>query len=636
MTAVRSQKTGVRRSVQRVLAVGLTVLTAWGQQMGIAPIRPRARVFIRPYEAVDVPPVRLANSPRLAQLVRAGALYLTVQDAIALALENNIDLEVARYNPIIAEWNVERSEAGGALPGVPSNASQAGSVAIGQGVAGSQRAAGVQIAGSNKSSGQTSNAQITQVGPVTQTLDPSIQESSTFSHTTFPQPNTIQSVTPVLISNTRAHSGSYQQGFLTGGSVTATYTDNYLNENAPTDVLNPSTATNLSVFVQHNLLRGMGIAVNARTITVSKMNVGISDLNFRAGVIAVVAQVLDLYYGLAADYEDVKAKQNAAETARTFLANVNRQIQLGAVAPPEAINAEQQVVTTEQAVVDSQTALRQQEIQLKNLISRTGTADPVLREVRIVPVDRITIPPKDDLPPLDEMVKQARANRPDLMAENQNLRASEVSALGTRNGLLPTAQVLAGLTNAGLSGTRRLNLTPNLPPSDPYFVGGVGTALGQMFRRNFPTERIGAFYMQPLLNRMAQADFAIDQLQLRQNQLSTAKDLNQVEVDVLNYVVALQQARARYDAAVKNRVLEEQLYKAEQRKYELGTSVPYNVIAMQRDLIAAQSAETAALVAYSEARIALDRTLGRTLEVYHVSIDEARTGRVSATTEPRP
>jgi outer membrane protein len=617
----------MRQGIAAALAVLMPGSVLWGQQAAIAPIRPSAPVIIRPYEAVDVPPVRLANSPRLAQLVRAGALYLTVQDAIALALENNIDIEVARYNPIIAEWNVERSEAGGALPGVPSNASQAGSVAVGQGVAGSQAAAGVRIAGSNKSSGQTANAQISQVGPVTQTLDPSIQESSTFSHTTFPQPNIVQSVTPVLISNTRAHSASYQQGFLTGGAVTVNYTDNYLNENSPTDVLNPSSATNVSISVQQNLLRGLGIAVNARTITISKLNVTTSDLNFRAQVIGVIVNVLNLYYGLAADYEDLKAKRNAAETARTFLANVRRQIELGAVAPPEAINAESQVVTTGQAVVDAEATLRQAEVQLKNLLSRTGTADPLLRSVRIVPVDRITIPDKDDLPPIEEMVKQARANRVDLAAEKQNVQASEISALGTRNGLLPTSQVFAGTSNAGLAGTPRVS--PGVLPPDPYFVGGVGTALGQTFRRNFPTERIGAYYAASLLNRTAQADYAIDQLQLRQTRLSTEKDLNQVEVDILNYVIGLRQARARYDAAVQNRVLEEQLYKAEQRKYELGTSVPYNVIQMQRDLIAAQSAEMAALVAYSQARIALDRTLGRTLDVYHVSVAEARSGQIA-------
>jgi outer membrane protein len=614
--------------LRRCLAVGLSITCpvslAWGQQASLAPVKPSAPLIVRPYVQVTVPPVRVANSSRLSQLVRAGALYLTAQDAVALALENNIDIEVARYNPFIAQWRVERAEAGGALPGVPSNASQAGAVALGQGVAGSQAAAGVRIAGTGSNNGQSANATVSQIGPVTQTLDPSIQETSTFSHTTQPQPNTGQSITPVLISDTRAHSATYQQGFLTGGSMSVKYTDNYLRENSPTDVLNPSSDATLTISGQHNLLRGFGIAVNARTITVAKMNVNTSDLNFRTQVIAVVTQVLNQYYSLSSTYEDLKAKQNAAEVARAFFGNVKRQIELGSVAPPEAINAEAQVVTSQQAVVDAQATLRQQELRLKNLLSRAGTADPVLASVRIVPVDRIAIPEKDDLPPIDEMVKQARANRADLAAAKANQKASEVSALGTRNGVLPSLQVFGAATNTGLSGTARTVVAGGtVEAPDPYFVGGIGNALGQIFRRNFPTQRIGAFYQAPIRNWQAQADYEIDQLQLRQTELNNQKDLNQVEVDVMNYVVALQQARARYDAAVKNHVLQQGLFKGEQRKFELGSSIPYNVIQQQRDLITGQSAETAALVTYSNARIALDQVLGRTLEVNHISITEA-------------
>jgi outer membrane protein TolC len=611
--------------------VGITYTTALSllpaQQLSIEPVRPSAPAIVRPYMAPTVPPARLANSPRLSQLIRAGTLYLTAQDAIALALENNIDIEVARYNPIIAEWNVTRSEAGGALPGVPSNASQAGAVALGQGVAGSQAAAGVRISGFGNNAGQTANATVAQVGPVTQTLDPSIQEQSTFSHTSTPQANSVQSLTGNLIANTRAHSFSYQQGFLTGGNITVRYTDNYLNENSPTDVLNPSSAPTVSITAAHNLLRGFGIAVNARTITVAKMNLNTSDLSFKTQVINLVVQVLNVYYGLASAYDDVKAKTNAADVARTFVDNVKEQVRLGAVAPPDLITAQSQAVTSQQAVVDSRTNLQQEELTLKSLISRTGSADPLLREVRIVPTDKIVIPEKDELPPLDQMVSQALANRSDLAAERANLAASEVSALGTKNGLRPNLQVFGGESHAGLAGEPRVVTTPRgTETADPYFVGGIGTALGQLARRNFPTDRIGAFFQAPIHNRQAQADYAIDQLQLRQSQLSAQKDSNQVQVDVLNYVVALQQARARYDAAVKNRVLQQDLFASEQKKYALGASTPYNVTQQQRDLVTAQSAEMSALVSYSTARIALDRTLGTTLEANHVSIAQARLG----------
>jgi outer membrane protein TolC len=293
------------------------------------------------------------------------------------------------------------------------------------------------------------------------------------------------------------------------------------------------------------------------------------------------------------------------------------------------INAQAQAVTSQQAVVDSDASLKQQEVALKNLLSRTGIGDPVLANVRVVPIDPIQIPARDDLSSIDVLVQQALANRSDLAAGQANERASEISALGTRNGVLPNLQVFGGESHAGLAGAPRTVVTRGqAQTADPYFVGGIGTALGDVFRRNFPTERIGAFYQEPIGNRQAQADQAIDQLQLRQTQLNTRKDRNQVEVDVRNYVVALQQARARYESAVQNRKLQQELLDAEQKRFRLGASTPYNVTLQQRDLITAQSAEIAALVSYNTSRIALDQTLGATLEVNHVSIEQARRGRV--------
>jgi outer membrane protein len=612
----------------RKQAVALLCLTSLGWAQDIAPVRPQAPIIVRPYQPVTVSPIRLANSVRLNELVRAGMLYLTAQDAIALALENNIDIEVSRYNPFISEWNLERSEAGGALPGVPSGASQAGSVASGQGVAGSQAAAGVSVPGA-RSSGSGSNASVSQIGPVTQNLDPILQENTTFSHLSAPQPDEVQSGVFNLIQTTHVYSGSYQQGLLIGGIATVSYSDHYLNETASSDLLNPTVAPSVSVSLQQNLLRGFGIAANARTITVSRMNLNTTELNFRTQVISVVSQVLNAYYNLAADYEDLRAKRSASETAQGFVNDVKRQIEIGSVAPTDLISAESGAASSAQAVVDSDVAVRQQELSLKNLISRTGPADPVLANVRIVPIDSLAIPNSDDLLPVDQMVRQALANRPDLASELAGEKANEVNSLGTKNGILPTLDGFLVESQAGLAGVpRTVNLGGLSESGDKYFGGGIGTALGQVFRRNFPTESIGAFYQEPLRNRQAQADYSIDLLQLRQTQLTNRKDLNQVEVDVRNNVVALQQARARFDAAVKNRQLQEELFDAEQRRFRLGASTPYNVTLQQRDLINAQSTAVAAEVAYSAARVSLDQTLGITLETNHVSMVDVKNGKI--------
>lgn len=601
----------------------------------IAPVRPQAPVIVRPYLAVTVPPIRTSNSERLRGLIRAGMLYLTAQDAIALALENDIDIEVSRYNPFIAQWNLERAQAGGALPGVPSAIAQAGQVATGQGVAGSQAAANVTAAGVTTTTGRTANATISQIGPVTPNLDPIIQETTTFSHISSPQPDAVQSEVFNLVQATHAYTGSYQQGLISGGVVSVNYSEHYLNENAPTDVLNPTVAPSAGISVQYNFLRGFGTAANARTITVSRMNLNITDLNFKNQVIGVVAQVLNAYYTLAADYEDLRAKRNASEIAQSFVTDVKRQIELGATAPSDLISAESQETSSAQAVEDSEATLRQQELALEGLISRTGAADPLLEGVRLVPIDSITVPATDNLPPVGQMVQQALAQRPDLAAELANEKASEVNTLGTKNGILPTLQAVGVESQAGLAGTpKTVNVDGFIETSPARFHGGIGDALSQVFQRDFATEIAGAFFQEPIRNRQAQADYAIDLLSLRQTQLGNRKDLNQVEVDVRNGVVALRQARARYEAAVQNRDLQEQLFDAEQRRYRLGASTPYNVATAQRDLINAQSAELAARVGYMNARVGLDQTLGVTLEANHVNLEEAKSGKVARPSTP--
>lgn len=618
-------------NARKVLALALCFCftPAWGQQQNeINPERPIAPILWRPYLPVTVPPVRLANSSRLRDLIRAGKLYLSLQDAIALALENDIDIESLRYND--AEWRVERAQAGGALPGVPTGASLTSSVASGQGVLGSQAAAGVRISGASGGTSGTTNVTVSQVGTVAQTYDPTVQEGTTFSHRSLPQPNAITSGNSVLIQGQRIYSASYQQGFETGGSVNVSYNNHYLNENAPTDVLNPSEAPTLSITIQHNLLQGLGIAVNTKDIRVAKANVGISDLNFRALVERTVANVVGTYFALVADHEDLAAKQNALDTSRRFLEDTRRRVELGAAAQLDVTTAQNQVSQSDQARVNSQAGVLQAELQLKGLISRTGTGDPLIAEVQIVPLDRIEIPAADEIPPFKELAAKAGTTRSDLLAAKANVDVSDISAIATINGLLPSAVVIATKSNAGTAGVPRIVSTPyGAYTANSYFVGGVGSALGQIFRNNFPSQSIGVGMQIQAKDRVAEADYAIDQLSLRQQQLGLAKSLNQAQVDIMNSIVALRQARARYEAAVQNRILQQQLYEAEQKKFAAGESTAYNVTQQQRDFVAGQSTELSALVGWENARISLDQNTGATLDVYHVSIAEAQAGKVA-------
>lgn len=645
--------------LRQCIAVGLCTICAGPlslAQQSIAPVKPTGTIFFRPYKTPEIPRSRMTNSMRLASLIRAGKLYLTAQDAIALALENNIDLESDRYNALIAVSQFERQQAGGPLPGVPNATSQAGNVATGQGVSGSQAAAGVSNTGSNNNGGNATNTTISQIGPVTPTLDPTIQSVQSYAHISQPQANATQSQTPNLIDNTRNYNESISAGFLTGGKATLTYTDSYLNENSPVNLLNPSNGTTMTLSLQQNFLFGFGRALNSRNITIAKANIGINDLTFQTQVISVVVNVLNLYYGLVADYEDLKAKQEALTVAQRFFEDNKKQVQIGTMAPLDVTTAEAQVASSEQDLVISQTSLEQQQVSLKNVLSRNGLADPLLANVDVIPLDRIEVPEKDTLPPIKELISTALKSRPDLASDKLNLINAETSALGTENGVLPTLVGLATLKTQGLSGSPQIvrasgstaagggsqSIPPGFLPCPPaigppgslceapdaYFVGGVGKALGQTFRRDFPSQNAGAFFNPKLGNRQAQADNAIDQLSLRQTELQNRRTVNQVAVDVSNQVVGLQQARVRYQSAVKNRVLQEQLLQAEQKKFALGASTTFTVVTQQRDLATSQSAEVAALVAYSNARISLEQTLGTTLETNHISMGEVKDGRV--------
>ncbi len=612
----------------RALALGMACLMpAISQtQVSIEPVRPQAPIVKRPYMEATAPPVRLNNSGRLGEMIKGGNLYLTAHDAVTLALENNIDIEVARYNPILLAWRLERSEAGGSLPGVPSASSQASSNAAGQGVLGSQQAAG--ISGSNTGAVKSgTNSTVTQIGPVTQTLDTIFQSSTSFSHRSLPQSNATGSSTQVIVQNQRAYSGSVQQGFLEGGSVTMSYSDRYLNENAPTDVLNPSVAPSLSFTLTQNLLNGFGAKVGGRNITVAKMNLAASDLTFRTTVTRVIGTVLTTYYTLTADFEDLKSKQVSLETAQSFLRETKRRLELGSVAQLDVTTAENQVAVAKQALVNAQLALAQQEVSLKNLISRTGLGDAALASAHIIPLDKITVPAADDLPPVTELMQKMLKARPDLLNDQEGLKASRVSALGTKNGVLPTAQVIASRSTSGLAGNPKLVRGVT---ADPRFAGGIGTALEQVFAQNFPTESVAGGGRFTLNNRQAQADSGIDQISLRQQELGTVKNVNQAQVDLMNALVAVRQARVRYEASVENRILQEKLYDAEQKKFAVGESTTYNVRQQLRDLTNAQSTELQARVTYQNARTNLDQTTGTILEANQVSISDAKSGTITA------
>jgi outer membrane protein TolC len=326
--------------------------------------------------------------------------------------------------------------------------------------------------------------------------------------------------------------------------------------------------------------------------------------------------------------EDLKARRDELATAQQLFEDNKKQVQIGTLAPIEVTRAESQVYTSQQDLLISQTNLLQQETVLKNALSRNGVASPTLADVHVIPLDTVSVPEKDELKPVDELVPQALGQRIEIAQDKINLDSVSINLVAIRNGLRPTLQVFAELTNNGLSGAPNY-LAPNQVAQLPFLTGGYGNLLGQIFRRNYPSYSAGLSLNIPLRNRAAQSDYVTTALEQRQSELGLQKAMNQVRVDVQNAVIGLRQARVRYDSSVKARILQQQTLDADRKKYTLGASTVFQVVQDQQTLAAAQSAEQQALANYSHARIAFDQAMGTTLEVNHISIEEALSGKVA-------
>jgi outer membrane protein len=625
----------ILRCLVPLLAFGLAAAPLSAQtSVRIDPATGKLGWLTRPYQARYIPPINLANSSRFDFLIRAGNLYLSAQDVVALALENNIDIEVQRYGPLLARELLRRAESGSLLRNVGQNVAAGPTSVSLSGVSVNTNGAPSGAGGAGVSAG---GGIITQLGPNIQSFDPTIVGIASFQHATSPQSLTSLTGTNALIANVRSFTTYYTQSWSTGLTATLTYASTYNKYNSQTYGVNPFTSGDIDLTVTQNLLNGFGRAVNGRNIRVQKNNMKATDLQFKSQVITTVTAALNLYWDLVSFNQDLKARQEEVATAEQLLKNNQDQVRIGTLAEIEVTRAQSQLYAARQDLVISETNLLQQETVLKNALSRQGIATSDLADVHVIPLDTINIPGKDDLPSINNLVADALKNRLEIETARLNLDSDKLNLVGIRNSLKPTLQVFAELTNNGLTGSPNvLGLAPGASPPPATFVGGYGNMLAEIFRRDYPNYSAGLSLNIPLRNRAAQADYATSLIEIRQHELNYQKQVNQVRVDVQNAVIGMQQARVRYDAAVQARNLSQQTFDADKRKYELGAGTPYQVVQDQRDLASAQSSEAQAMANYSHARIALDQALGRTLEVNHISLAEAMAGRSSAVSSVPP
>jgi len=585
-----------------------------------------------PYRAIQEPPNNLTNSTRIESLLRAGNLYLSMQDAIALALENNLDIAIQRYGPQLADAALQTAQAGGFARGVSTSVTAGPSSAS---VSSSGTTAGANVSAtalsSNASASAVGASAISSSGPSIPVLDPMLTGSLNWAHATTPQSSAFLTGTNSLIQRNDQANFGIQKGFLTGTTVGLGINNSSVTSNNPRNDFNPATNSSLAFSFTQHLLQGFGSAVNSRQIRIAKNNREVSDLTFRQQVETTVVAVMELYWDLVAFNDAIQVSKDALTASQQLLENNRKQVEVGTLAQIEVVRAEAEIASREQTLLVSQTRALQQETILKSALSRTGVASPAIAAAHIITTDAIRVPAVEPVVPIQDLTAQALESRPELVTSRIQLTNQELTVRGSKNGLLPTLDVVAGLSNGALAGSPNpLPAVPGSPHSNNgFFIGGYGTVLSQLFARNFPNYSVGFNLNVPIRNRAAQAQVISDELTYRQQQLVLQRLENQVRVDVQNAVIGVSQARAQYLAAQKATVLQQQTLDAERKKLDLGASIIYNVILAERDLLTAQSNQVAAEAAYAKAKVELDRSTGQTLYNNNVSVDEAYKGVVS-------
>ena len=595
--------------------------------------------FLHAFEIPDVPEIQLSNSNRIEELLKDGRLYLSLRDAIALAIENNLDLEVARYNPLVAQTDLLRAKSGQQLRGVQTQISTLSTgLSVGGGAQGASasNATGItgRAGGGGGGGGGGSGDASSFFGTQAANLDPILFAGIDWGHFSNPQTNVVVTGTNTFITERSNSNLGVRQGFITGGSATLFWANTDQSTNSLRNVLDPSVRSNVTFQFSQPLMRGFGLAVNRRNIVVARRNQDISDLAFKQQVITIVNRVENLYWDLVSLRANVNSQQEALDLAQRLYEDNKRRVEIGTLAPIEIVRAEAEVAARQEDVTIAETQVLQQEALLKNALSVNGLASPSLLSARIIPTDSIEVPSNETTPEIEQLMQTALEERPEIESSLISIGNRDINLKAIRNARLPQLDVSVDFTNNGLAGQYNPLSNELAPP--PFFIGGLGTSVGQIFRRNFPDYQFSVSLRVPLRNRQAQADLTATLLEKRQAEIQLRQQQNSIRVEVQNALIGVQQARARYLTSIKSRELQEQTLEAEQKKFDLGASTIFLVVQAQRDLALARFQEISAMNNYVLARVELNRSTGKTLESLGISLQEALNGEVMRAADPIP
>ena len=596
---------------------------------GAGPDYSREKFFLPnifdPYIPAHVDQPMLTNSTRIDQLIQDGKLMLSLDDAISLALENNLNINVERFVPWIQETQLLKAKAGG----IP----------------------------------QFGNTQQVVLGTSPSvSFDPIISAGFGWTHANIPVNNPFTAGTgttaiPVVNANTAFVNLGYTQGFHTGTNLSVTVDTARNTSNEPDLFFNPAITPVLTATLSQPLLNGFGILPNTRYIIEAKNNIKVANSQFAQQVIATVTQTSNDYWELVFDRENVKVEEAAVGVSQKLYSDNKKQLEIGTMAPLDVLTAESQLATDQQNLIVAQTNKLQQETVLLNDIAKNLLAQDVAG-IEIVPTTAIATPDIVENIALQDAVQEAWKKRPELFQADLNLKNAGIEVKATQNGLLPVLDAFVQYTSQGLNGnqltTTQVGNTFIADPASPLvnasgqqlsvngvpaFLGtpittttvgrgGLSDALKNVFQNEFPTYSIGLNLTLPIRNRSAQSDSARAQLDQRMQQVQYRQTENTIVINVRNALIALQQDRAQVAAADKARTLAQQTLDAEQKKYQLGSSTSYNVVLRSRDLTAAQGTALRAQANLAEALVNFNQAMGRTLEVAHITVAEALRGSV--------
>src|SRR6202171_2177165 len=592
-----------------------------------APLRfemPKSHNPFNAYAPDQVPEPELANSPRLLQLIRHGKLYLSLRDAIDLALENNLDLAIARYNLPIADTDILRTQAGGFFRGVNTGVVQGtpgggvggfGTGAPGAGAGGTSSGAGGAGAGASGLVQSTLGA-----GTPVSSYDPAVTVSVGAEHQTTPLANLKIYGVPSLQLNTGQGTFGYVQAFPTGTGIAFQFSNNRQSTNSPFLFLSPATSGMFRFTIQQEVLAGFGFGPNLRYLRIARNNKKISDIAFKDQVTATVTQIENIYWDLVSAYEQTQVNEQSSAFAQQTLENARKQLQLESIPEIDVMRAEAELSRRDQDLTVARTSLQLQETLLKNAVTK-NLSDPLLEAMPVIPTDRMQTNQIQAAPQIQDLIAQALQHRPELAETDVDLLNRQISRKAARNALLPSLSLVGFYGGSGLAGPLNPlchDCTSNVPVD---FAG----ALGNTFNNSSPDYYVGLNLNIPIRNRVAKADQYRSELEYRQSELRLEQLKKQVRIEVRNAQDALAQTGARVQAARKARDLAQRTFDITKKEQELGSGSSYQTLSAQHDLALAELDLVSAQTAYEKAKVELDRTTGATLEHNGILLQDAIT-----------